>query len=182
MSEAWKNKNFDLQGQGLQSANAQLVTLLKKRSTAYGLLLLFPSGMHRAYLNNKWGAWAYRLTTLLLVAMYFFHFKFVAALLLIGLIAFALYDIRWLDDQIVKFNKALRIQVYMRQSSGAPKGYAGRYNDDTLDDYVKVKEQERAGHIPIETVHQAKTIKRAPSFAEQEGMLRELAKSREKKR
>ena len=182
MSEAWKNKNFDLQGQGLQSANARLVTLLKKRSTAYGLLLLFPSGMHRAYLNNKSGAWAYRLTTLLLVALYFFNFKFVATVLLIGLIVFALYDIRWLDDQIVKFNKTLRMQVYMRQSSGAPKGYTGRYNDDTLDDYVKVKEQERAGHIPIETGNRTKGIKRAPSFAEQEAMLRELAKSREKKR
>jgi len=51
-----------------------------------------------------------------------------------------------------------------------------------LDDYVKVKEQERAGHSRIETGHQAKGIKRAPSFAEQEAMLRELAKSREKKR
>lgn len=182
MSEAWKNKNFDLQGQGLQSANARLVALMKKRSTAYGLLLLFPSGLHRAYLNDKSGAWAYRLTALLIIALYLFNLKSVAALLFIGLTAWALYDIRWLDDHIVKFNKALRMQVYMRQSSGAPKGYTGRYNDNTLDDYVKTKEQERAGHIPIEIAKQAERVRRAPSFAEQEAMLRELAKSREKNR
>ena len=181
MSEAWKNKNFDLQGQGLQSANARLVTLLKKRSTAYGLLFLFPSGMHRAYLNDKTGAWVYRIIALLIIALYLFNFKSAAALLFVGLTAVALYDIRWLDDHIVKFNKALRMQVYMRQSPGAPKGYSGRYNDNALDDYVKAKELERAGHTPIEIAQQAEGVRRAPSFAEQEAMLRELAKSRGKK-
>ena len=63
MDKAWKN--LDLEGQGLQSANLRLVRLLKKRKVAYMWLLLFPTGMHRAYLADAHGAWIYRVISVL---------------------------------------------------------------------------------------------------------------------
>lgn len=178
MSEAWKH--LDLEGEGLQSANLRLVRLMKKRSRAYALLALFPLGLHRAYLEDVRGAWIYRaLSVATLLAGWLGQGW--AALAIAGLGAgFALYDIRWIEDRVAALNKALRMAIYKsKRTAAAPKGFRGRYTDDDLDDYLKVKEQERGGHVLPGKDPALNSRSRAPSFAEQEAMLKALAETRQ---
>lgn len=178
VSQAWKN--LDLEGEGLQKANLRLVQLMKKRGKAYALLAAYPMGLHRSYLEDSRGAWAYRLASMIAIGLLIAGFA-VPALAILGLItAFALYDIRWIEDRVAALNKRLKMGMYMKQAPGAPRGFKGRYTDDGLDDYLKQKEQERGGHQPA-AAEPPRAGNRAPSFAEQERMLQELAKSRSKK-
>ena len=179
MDKAWKN--LDLEGQGLQSANLRLVRLLKKRKVAYMWLLLFPTGMHRAYLADAHGAWIYRVISVLTAVSFILGYFIPGLVLLLPLIGFALYDIRWIEDQTARLNKKLRMQVMMKQGTAAPREFKGRYTDDGLEAYLKTKEQERGGHAPAQSPGKSSHASRAPSFSEQEAMLRELAKSRHKK-
>ena len=57
MDPSWKEKN--LGGGGLQSANIRLARLLKRRRIAYALLVLYPLGAHRFYLEDRRGALLY---------------------------------------------------------------------------------------------------------------------------
>jgi hypothetical protein len=179
MSEAWKH--LDLEGEGLQNANMRLVSMMKRRSTAYRWLALFPLGIHRSYLEDRRMAWVYRAATLLALVLFIARIPLGGAAVLLGLAAFALYDIRWIDDRVATINKRLRMQVYMRHGAGAPKGFTGRYRDDGLEEYLQTKERERGGHQPANNPGEAQTRSRAPSFAEQEAMLKELAKGKNRK-
>jgi len=83
--------------------------------------------------------------------------------------AFAIYDLVRIDDAVARVNKRLRVKVYLSQSAGAPQGFKGHYTD----------EQEPTGHAPGPTTNVERSS-RAPSFAEQEKRLRELAAMRKK--
>ncbi|MDH5537331.1 MAG: hypothetical protein OEZ08_17400, partial [Betaproteobacteria bacterium] len=83
-----------------------------------------------------------------------------AAGLLAALAASALYDLVRIEDRLTRINKQLRMQVYMSQTEGAPPGYTGRLTDAP-------QQPQPGGGEP-----------RSPSFAEQERLLRELAKQR----
>lgn len=184
MSEAWKN--LDLEGAGLQAANVKLAKLLKRRSTAYWLLAAFPLGLHRAYLDSPAGAWAYRAASIVLLVALWLNAIYLAAAIAIIMLGFALYDIRWIDNRVAAINKKARTQVLMTTATPPPVGYKGRYTDespngpDNLEEYVKLKEQERGGHTPFDKTAPQSKPKRAPSFAEQEAMLREMFKSKKK--
>ena len=175
MSKAWTK--LDLGGGGLQSANLRLAALLRKRATAYALLALFPLGMHRHYLHDRRGAWLYRGGSLLTIAAYLLGEPAISIALLTALAACALYDLFRIDDTVARINKQLRMQVYLSQTSGAPQGFKGHYSDDTLDDYLKIKDREHAGPVPQPAPGRHQTS-RVPSFAEQEKLLRELAATR----
>jgi len=178
MSDAWKH--LDLEGEGLQSANLRLVQLMKRRSKSYGLLALFPLGLHRAYLEDVRGAWVYRIASIAALMTWWFGPGWAALVIVVLVAGFAVYDIRWIDDRVATLNKALRMQVYKsRSSAAAPKGFRGRYTDDDLDDYLKVKEQERGGHVLPGKDPALNSRSRAPSFAEQEAMLKALVKSKQ---
>ena len=153
MSEAWRG--LDLEGGGLQAANIRLAQALKRRSRAYGLLAAFPLGLHRTYLDDPRGAWLYRAFSLAAVGAIFVDWRLAAVL---GcLIAAALvHDCFWIERRLVALNKAIRTKVYLSQAPGAPKGFRGRFTDDGE---------------PMDA-------RRAPSFAEQERLLREIAKRR----
>ncbi len=177
MSEAWKN--LDLEGEGLQSANLKLVQKMKKRKQAYILLAFFPSGLHRDYLENPLGGWLYRIATVACIATLATDHHWAAWTILGLMSAAALYDIRWVEDTVAAINKALRIQAYKAKSGApAPKNFRGRYTDEGLDDYLEVKAQERGGHIPPGTDPALNSRSRAPSFAEQEAMLKAIAKAK----
>lgn len=184
MSEAWKK--IDLEGSGLQAANMKLAKLLKHRGLAYSLLALFPLGLHRDYLASPAGAWIFRGGSVLSVAVLWVGLSWVAAGVAIALLSFALYDIRWIDNRVAALNKKARIEVLKTTATPPPVGYKGRYTDeapigpDNLDEYVKIKEQERGGHTPFDKPAPGDQPKRAPSFAEQEAMLREMFKSKTK--
>lgn len=188
MSEAWKN--IDLEGSGLQTANMRLARLLKKRAVAYALLAVFPLGLHRDYLQSQGPAWAYRAATVTALGLLWYGMPWPASALLLGLLIAAAVDIRWIDTRIASINKQLRMAVLKSTGTAPPPGYRGRYTDDApaaadhLAEYIRVKERERGGHRPIDPAEtpdpKSDAPRRAPSFAEQEAMLRELYKSKKK--
>lgn len=163
MSEAWKD--LDLEGQGLQSANIKLAGMLKNRTTAYLLMgLLFPLGQHRAYLDDRIGAWGYRVASLAAVALFSWDHMLYGGIVVLVIGAFVVHDIRWVDDRVAALNKALRVKVYMRQGQGAPKEFRGRFRDDDTGGPDDLPQDSSSHGSPL------------PSFAEQEAMLRALAK------
>lgn len=177
MSDAWKN--LDLEGDGLQAANMKLVQQMKKRRQAYILLAFFPLGLHRDYLEDVRAGWLYRIASVAAIAGYWLGYIWPAALLTILIAGFALYDIRWIEDRVAAINKALRIQTYKtKPTAQMPQGFRGRYTDEGLDDYLKIKEQERGGHVAPGKDPALNSRSRAPSFAEQEAMLKALTKSK----
>jgi len=97
MSDAWKH--LDLEGEGLQSANLRLVQLMKRRPKSYGLLALFPLGLHRAYLEDVRGAWVYRVASIAALLAWWFGPGWAALVLVALIVGFAVYDIRWIDDR-----------------------------------------------------------------------------------
>lgn len=180
MSEAWKK--LDLEGDGLQSANVALSKVLKKRSTAFALLAAFPLGLHRDYLASPAGAWAYRGAAIAAVALLFTPYWQAAALLGAGLTAAAAFDIRWIDDRVAALNKAARRRLTLRKDLAPPPGYRGRQFGDELEQYVKDKETERAGHGDSAAPQHGSTASRMPSFAQQEALLKEIARAKEKRK
>lgn len=183
MSEAWKQLN--LEGGGLQSMNARLTQQMRRHRVAYPLCLLFPLGLHRYYLHEPIGGSVFLALSLLAIALALGPGP-TWALWPLGLqLALLTYDLFWIDRRIVAYNKALRKRHFLRPGTTPPAHYKGRYTDDTdLDDYLREKESERAGHQPIETGDDNpddSTTRHTPSFSEQEAMLRELARARRPK-
>ncbi|HKJ10483.1 MAG TPA: TM2 domain-containing protein [Gammaproteobacteria bacterium] len=185
MSDTWKK--FDLEGAGLQTLNMRLARSLRKRAVAYSLWLLFPVGAHRRYLADRRGSLVYvALTALTLIVGIALSppYWFIPA----GLeVLFALFDLFWIDRRVVTVNKELRMNLYLGSAAAPPAGYRGRYTDEEpeslIRDYTLTKEREKAGHPPAPTDQAPKEPeagKNTPSFAEQERMLRELARTRKR--
>jgi hypothetical protein len=149
LSDAWRGLN--LAGGGLQQANLVLARRLKRRRRAYSLLAVAPLGLHRSYLADRRGAWLWRAGAAALVAAAFVDLR--AAALAGAVLAAALaYDAWWIDRRVTILNKRIRQEVYLAQAADPPPGFAGRPLPDPG--------------------------ARAPSFAEQEQLLRSLAKRR----
>jgi hypothetical protein len=170
MSDAWRK--IDLGGGGLQSANLRLAALLRKRGTAGALLCLFPLGLHRDYLGDRRGAWTYRTATVFAAAALLLGQGLAALALFAVQAAFAVRDLLRLDGMVAAVNKRLRMQVYLGQTDGAPAGFRGHYTDEPA----------ASGHDPAEgpplPAAPFQPGRRAPSFDEQEKLLRELAAGR----
>lgn len=189
MAKAWQKLN--LEGGGLQAVNALLARQMRSRPRAYVAWILFPLGLHRFYLAEPLGGLAFILLSLALATTAWLAPAPWWLLPLAALLALAAYDLFWIDRRVVSLNKELRMQLFLRKGSRPPSGYQGRYTDETdaatvqrdLDDYQSLKERERAGHVSAgtraEPAHGG-ARKRQPSFNEQEAMLRELAKRRQK--
>lgn len=178
MNKAWQQ--IDLEGGGLQTVNQRLSRALRRRSAAYLLWLAFPLGAHRLYLASRGGAALYGAATTLAILLWLTAGPRWVLLPAAGEILFALFDLIWIDRRIVALNKAIRMKVYLGGGAEAPANFRGRYTDDTgLDEYLREKESERGGVQPADMTAGARAHRRAPSFAEQEAMLRELSKRRE---
>ena len=179
MGRAWQR--FDFEGGGLQSANLVLARALRKRGVAYILWVFFPLGAHALYLRAPVRAAIYVLLSLLLAGVWFSSAASWSAVPLAGLVAFALYDLWWIDRRVVTLNKEIRMRVYMGQTQGAPRGFKGHYTDDAdIAGYTRLKESERAGHPARDQQTSSKESgsRRAASFAQQEALLRELARKK----
>jgi hypothetical protein len=155
---------MDLAGGGLQSANIRLARLLKRRRIAYALLLLFPVGAHRAYLEDRRGALLYCMGSAVAVLSLATGATLLGGALGAVLIGGALLDVRWIESTVARINKRLRVEVYMSQTPGAPAGYKGRFPVDGAS----------ADDTPRD--------ERASSFAVQEQQLRDAAARRHKSR
>ena len=177
MSQAWKK--LDLEGAGLQRLNMVLAREMKRRPVAYALLALFPLGLHRFYLAEPVGGLSCLGLSLLAVVL---ALTLGPVWLLAGLVPallLAAFDLVWIDRRVTDYNKALRMRYFLQPGTRPPKGYRGRYTEDDtgLDDYVRLKESERAGHQPDQGDTPERKDRRVPSFSEQEAMIRELAKT-----
>jgi hypothetical protein len=121
---------MDLAGGGLQAANIRLAAQLKRKWLAYALLALFPLGLHRYYLRDRWGPQLYGLGTLavtiLLVMGEFSAMLFVA----VPMIAAAGFDIFWIEQRLAQVNKQIRKAVYLGHAATPPAGYQGRVTQD----------------------------------------------------
>ena len=183
MSDAWKQ--LDLGGAGLQELNRELASQLRSRKRAFARLLAFPLGLHRDYLQHPLGAWLYRGVFAAALAAYFILRRpCIGGALLVLLTLAALYDIRWIDDRVASLNKQLRMRAFRSRPSTAPQGFRGRMSDDPadagLDDWLSVKNRERGGHVLPGADPAFNSSGRAPSIAQQEAMLRELARGARK--
>lgn len=183
MRESWKK--MDLEGGGLQSLQFRLLRSQKKLPAAYASWLLFPLGLHRIYLKEPW-FWLYPLATLAAIGLLWAGLSLVGGVVLGLLAAAAIYDLLRIPDRVSYVNKELRKSLWLsKEAPPPPADFKGRYSDydSELQGYVKAKEQERAGHPAARGQPQGAekgygSGKRAPSFAEQERLLAELAKSR----
>ncbi len=175
MKKAWQA--LDLGGDGLQALNARYTKLMRRRPVAYGALLMFPLGAHRWYLKEPVGAISYIGLSAASVALGLAFGPIGFAIPAAAEVLFASADLFWIDRRVTAMNKALRMQQFMRPGNEPPKNYHGRYPDAGLDEYIKLKENERAGHQPVERQPTGKEKPaRAPSFNEQEALLRELTR------
>ncbi len=184
MSDGWKK--LDLEGEGLQAINLRISRLQKRRLIAYALWLAFPTGSHRFYLNTSATGLVYIGLSVATVVLWFgFDQQNLAVVPLLAELIYAVYDLAWIDRRVNDINKALRMTLYIGAGAAPPPGYTGRYAQDSeeiLDEYRKIKEQEKVGIQPTKTPgDRYGEGRRLPSFAEQEAMLRELAKKKEKK-
>ncbi|AGA35049.1 hypothetical protein TVNIR_3413 [Thioalkalivibrio nitratireducens DSM 14787] len=187
MGKAWRE--LDLKGGGLQAVNALLAAMLRSRRKAYAAWLLFPLGLHRFYLGVPRSALLFPLftaltllTALLLPGQWWL-------LPLLALLGWAAYDLYWIERRVTAFNKELRMRLFLRKGHAPPRNYRGRYAgsdeakrlEEDLAEYQALKERERAGHgsdTDATDAGSAEARRRAPSFSEQEAMLRELSRRR----
>jgi hypothetical protein len=140
LSEGWKR--LDLAGAGLQRANLELAARLKRRARAWGLLAAAPLGLHRSYLGDPKGAWAWRIATALALATAFWNLR-VAAAVCSGMVVAAIYDAWWIDRRVTALNKRIRRQVFLA-GEAPPPGYTGRDPAQPARSPASFVEQERA--------------------------------------
>lgn len=154
MNSRWRQ--FDLGGAGLQAANLRLARVLRRRTTAWLLLLLFPSGAHGWYLHERLSAIACPALSLLAVSGWLSGVPYAALPAIAGLAVLLIRDLLTLESRIAACNKRLRMAVYLSQGAAAPADYRGRFGAG----------DDNAGGSPA---------RRVPGLAEQEAMLREIA-------
>lgn len=152
MNPKWRK--LDLEGGGLQAMNLRLARTLRRRGTAWALLLLFPLGAHRWYLHETAWAIAYLLLTLAATAGWLAGWpRLLPSLPLLLLLLLLVIDIAGLDNRIAAFNKRQRMAAYLSPGASAPADFRGR----------------------IPAADEQQTPPRVPGFAEQEKLLRALA-------
>lgn len=157
MNDKWRQ--LDLGGGGLQAANLRLANTLRRRSTAWLLLLLFPTGAHGWYLRERLTAAGYPALTLLAASGWFSDVHYAVLPGLAGLALLLIRDLLTLEDRMAACNKRLRMAVYLSQGAAAPAGFRGRF-DANNNDQGGAREQQ------------------GPTLAKQEALLREIAARR----
>ena len=157
MTAKWRE--LDLQGGGLQAANLRLAQALRRRNVVWSLLLIFPLGAHRWYLGERRSAALFPLLSAAAAACALQGWMAATVSVLLALGALLAYDLLTLEQRIVAANKRLRMAAYLGQGAAAPPGYRGRQvtDPDTPD---------------------AAAPRRVPTLAEQETLLREIARRR----
>ncbi|WP_312261832.1 TM2 domain-containing protein [Candidatus Igneacidithiobacillus taiwanensis] len=188
MPKAWEK--LDLQGEGLQKVQIRLQQMQKKRATAYLRWLGFVFGLHRFYLQRPL-AWAYPVTSLIVVILALILPWPFALALAIAILLVALWDLLQIDRWLSDFNREQRKAAWFaQQAPAAPKDFRGR--PENLDEaaqwekelraYKNLKESERGGHPTGQPVEKKGFTpgSRRMSFAEQERLLAEISRKNKK--
>lgn len=177
MPTGWKR--LDLKGGGLQDANLRLAKALRRRPTAWLLLAGAPLGLHRLYLGDRRGALGCLALTLasVLVGWAVGAFALLLPLALMAVEAFRL------ESLIARANRRIRMALFLRRDAAPPPGYRGRSFGaaedarEAMEDYLREKDRETPGHQPPGDT--PGPGRRQLSFAEQERLLKEMARRRE---
>lgn len=127
MTPKWRE--LDLGGGGLQATNLRLARTLRRRSTAWALLALFPAGAHRWYLREPAAALAYPLLTLAAAAGWFGGLQWLAPAALLALGGLLVHDVVSLENRIAALNRRLRMEAWLSPGPGAPADFRGRPED-----------------------------------------------------
>ena len=175
MSDYWKTQ--DLDGDGLQTINQHYSRLRRESKTAYFLCILFPIGAHQFYLKaHKKGYTYLTLTVASLIAL---AFSSIAALIIfLTEIIMLVIDAIQLEDRVNRYNKNLKMNLSLQTNTAPAKDYRGRYTDDSpVEDYEKIKSNEITA---FETKKNNDNKSKVYSFAEQEKLLREMSKEKNK--
>lgn len=159
MKKSWQA--HDLEGKGLQSINLAYLAAKKDLRKSYLLTALFPLGAHQIYLRNWKKAGVYLLLTVLLIATTPYA-PFISALLGFAEFILVFSDIKRMESIISEYNKSLKIQLSLQKDNAAPVNFEGKYHDKS--DTEQKSEQ------------------KILSFAEQEKLLNELNKQKNKNR
>lgn len=187
MSKAWKE--LDLEGGGLQAVNARLAREMRTRPAAYAAWILFPLGLHRFYLREPLGGAGFLALSAATLALAGFGPAAWWLLPLIIGVSWALVDLWWIDRRVTDYNKELRKQLFLRKGHKPPQDYRGRYTSDEdarreLDEYQQIKEAEKPGQSGLagrnDPARDVGGKRRMPSFNEQEAMLRQMRKDKNK--
>ncbi len=174
MTRAWQK--LDLEGGGLQSANLRLVRRLKHRKVAYLMWFLFPLGGHRIYLDDLPRALQYAtLTATALILRFSLSWGWALVPAATGA-AWALYDLAWIDRRVTALNKRIRVAEYLHAGTAPPTGFSGHYTDGDPPGTAAGPEAPHNGSGPPDSETLPHGGGRVPSFAEQERLLRELAR------
>ncbi len=120
MGTRWRELDFE--GGGLQSANARLVPLLRRRPAAYALHALFPLGAHRFYLHDRPGGLAFLAATLAAGGAALAGFPLTAVGIVCGEALVALAGLLRVEARLAAVNKRLRMDAWFSQGTGAPPG------------------------------------------------------------
>ena len=173
MSEYWKHQN--LEGNGLQTINQQYARLSRNTKIAYILCLFFPFGLHQFYLKSFVRASLFLSLSMVAVGMYTTS-PLISSIFLLTEIILLAVDVFQIDKRVIDFNKNLKMNLSLQINSAAPKDFQGRYHDDSpIDDYLSLKNNEVTA---FETKENKTTKNRVYSFAEQEKLLKEMAKKK----
>lgn len=127
MASKWRE--LDLGGGGLQATNLRLARTLRRRSTAWALLALFPAGAHRWYLREPAAALAYPLLTLAAAAGWSGGLQWLWPAALLALGGLLVHDIVSLENRIAALNRRLRMAAWLSPGPGAPADFRGRPED-----------------------------------------------------
>lgn len=158
MKKTWQK--HDLEGSGLQSINLAYLAARKDIKKAYMLAALFPLGMHQFYLGNHKKGWLYVFLTVLLLACATVS-TFISAVLGFAEVILMIVDVKRMENVVSAYNKELKMNLALQQQHKTPENYRGRYPEDS--------ESEQTSEQKI------------LSFAEQEALLKELARKKKEK-
>lgn len=180
MPTGWKR--LDLKGGGLQDTNLRLARALRRRPTAWLLLAGAPVGLHRLYLGDRRGALACLVLTLA-SALVGWTVSAIGTLALLVPLALTAVEAFRLETLIAHANRRIRMELFLRKDAVPPAGYRGRSFGaaedarEEMEHYLREKDKEAPGHqAPGNAPGPGR---RRLSFAEQERLLKELARRQE---
>ena len=155
MKKTWQE--HDLEGSGLQSINLNYLKYKKDTQKAYLLTAIFPLGIHQFYLGQAKKGSLYIILTLLLLAFANVS-PFISAIIGFIEVMMMFKDIKGMEETVSTYNKELKMKLSLQQDQKTPEDFKGKYTDNDN--------------------NESSTQQKILSFAEQEALLKELARQK----
>jgi len=130
MGKQWEG--MDLKGGGLQQTQIAYKGKVRTHLGAYLRWILFPLGLHRFYLREPRGGWAYIAATAIAAGVHALAgFSWLWLIPAVGAVA----DLFWIPNRLVRVNKEIRMQTMLGSAErGAPRGFRGHQTEENTTD------------------------------------------------